>query len=55
VLGGGIAEDSDRLDTRDFVRPQFRDGELVLTATPAVGGVLVPFESRNPTPCCGDH
>ncbi len=55
VLGGGVADDDAVLDTRDFVRPQFRDGELVLTTTPAAGGVLVPFETRDPTPCCANH
>ncbi|MFF5292873.1 hypothetical protein [Paractinoplanes globisporus] len=55
VLGSGAASPDDRLDTRDFVRPQFRSGELILTATPAAGGVLVPFETRNPTPCCANH
>ncbi|GIM89010.1 hypothetical protein [Paractinoplanes toevensis] len=55
VLGSGVAAGDDRVDTRDFVRPQFRDGELVLTTTPAAGGVLVPFETRDPTPCCANH
>ncbi|XVV14214.1 hypothetical protein ACQP2X_07675 [Actinoplanes sp. CA-131856] len=55
VLGSGVASDGDIVDTRDFVRPQYRNGELVLTTTPAVGGVLVPFETRDPTPCCADH
>jgi hypothetical protein len=55
VLGSGIADDDARVDTRDFVRPQFRDGDLVLTTTPAAGGVLVPFETRDPTPCCANH
>ncbi|GHH33334.1 hypothetical protein FHS35_003435 [Streptomyces umbrinus] len=43
------------LVTRDHVRPQWQEGELVLTLMPAVGGVLVPFEVPNPTPCCADH
>ncbi|MDN3026139.1 hypothetical protein [Streptomyces sp. S.PB5] len=43
------------LVTRDHVRPQWRDGELVLTTMPAAGGVLVPFEVPEPTPCCADH
>ncbi|MEU9187785.1 hypothetical protein AB0D14_25240 [Streptomyces sp. NPDC048484] len=41
--------------TRDHVRPQWQDGALVLTLMPAVGGVLVPFEVPDPTPCCADH
>ncbi|WP_250009602.1 hypothetical protein [Actinoplanes sp. M2I2] len=55
VLGSGVADPGLRLDTRDFVRPQFRGGELVLVTMPAVGGTLVPFETRDPTPCCADH
>ncbi|MEU8817787.1 hypothetical protein [Actinoplanes sp. NPDC048796] len=55
ILGSGPADDADIVDTRDFVRPQFRSGDLVLTTTPAAGGVLVPFETREPTPCCADH
>ncbi|ANB09311.1 hypothetical protein SAM40697_5355 [Streptomyces ambofaciens] len=44
-----------RLVTREHVRPQWRDGRLVLTAMPAAGGTLVPFEDPDPTPCCADH
>ena len=45
-----------RLVTRDHVRPQWTpSGELVLTAMPAVGDTLVPFEVPDPTPCCADH
>ncbi|MER5214484.1 hypothetical protein ABT063_28945 [Streptomyces sp. NPDC002838] len=56
VLGGSsqLAPDT-RLVTWDHVRPQWQDGELVLTAMPAVGGTLVPFEVPAPTPCCVDH
>ncbi|MFJ2238191.1 hypothetical protein [Streptomyces sp. NPDC087859] len=43
------------LVTRDHVRPQWEGGELVLTAMPAAGGALVPFEVPEPTPCCADH
>ncbi|MFC4049761.1 hypothetical protein ACFOY4_08725 [Actinomadura syzygii] len=43
------------LDTRGHVRPEWADGVLVLAAMPAAGGVLVPFEVPNPTPCCADH
>lgn len=43
------------LMTAGHVRPQWLDGELVLTAMPAVGGTLVPFEVPEPTPCCADH
>ncbi|WP_328466480.1 hypothetical protein OHA21_46370 [Actinoplanes sp. NBC_00393] len=55
VLGSGPADPSTVVETGDFVRPQFRGGELVLVATPAAGGRLVPFERREPTPCCADH
>jgi hypothetical protein len=57
VLGtpGQPAPDT-RLVTRDHVRPQWTpSGELVLTAMPAAGGTLVPFEVPDPTPCCADH
>jgi hypothetical protein len=56
VLGAaGRAAPEARLVTRDHVRPQWQDGELVLAAMPAVGGTLVPFEVPDPTPCCADH
>ena len=55
VLGSGAAGPEDQINTHDFVRPQFRDGELVLTVMPGAGGVLVPFETANPTPCCENH
>ncbi|MFC5213370.1 hypothetical protein [Streptomyces coerulescens] len=43
------------LMTGDHMRPIWQDAELVLTAMPAVGGTLVPFEVPDPTPCCADH
>ncbi|WP_030441751.1 hypothetical protein [Actinoplanes subtropicus] len=55
VLGGPPCEPDSRIDTRDFVRPQYRDGRLVLMATPAPGGLIAPFEVPNPTPCCANH
>ncbi|CAL9594397.1 hypothetical protein [Streptomyces sp. enrichment culture] len=56
VLGAPDGPDPDtRLVTRDHVRPQWRHGELVLSAMPATGGTLVPFEVPDPTPCCADH
>jgi hypothetical protein len=55
VLGAGPAEPSLEVVTRDFVRPQWTDGLLILVATPAPGGRLAPFEVPNPTPCCGTH
>ncbi|MEU3920851.1 hypothetical protein [Streptomyces sp. NPDC029004] len=51
----GAADPGGRLVTRDHVRPEWREGRLVLTVTPAVGGSLVPFEAPDPTPCCADH
>ncbi|MFH8466183.1 hypothetical protein [Streptomyces sp. NPDC017991] len=56
VLGApGEPPPSQSVVTRDHVRPQWQDGELVLTLQSAVGGVLVPFEVPDPTPCCADH
>lgn len=55
ILGSGPAGPETVVETGDFVRPQFRNGELVLVTTPAVGATLIPFESRYPTPCCADH
>jgi hypothetical protein len=43
------------LVTRDFLRPLWVAGDLVLHVLPAVGGTLVPFETPFPTPCCADH
>ncbi|MDX3692203.1 hypothetical protein PV726_17980 [Streptomyces europaeiscabiei] len=56
VLGSpGRPSPDIKLMTQDHVRPHWRAGELVLTAMPAVGGTLVPFEVPEPTPCCADH
>ncbi|MET9404513.1 hypothetical protein ABZX90_01765 [Streptomyces sp. NPDC002935] len=56
VLGSPEGASPERqLVTRDHVRPEWRDGHLVLTAMPAAGGTLVPFEVPDPTPCCADH
>jgi hypothetical protein len=55
VLGGPPPGPDTLIDTRDFVRPQYRDGRLVLMATPAPGGLIAPFEIPNPTPCCANH
>ncbi|MEV0469763.1 hypothetical protein [Streptomyces prunicolor] len=41
--------------TQDHVRPEWREGRLVLALVPAVGNTLAPFEVPNPTPCCADH
>jgi hypothetical protein len=56
VLGAcGAPDPATPLVTRDHVRPQWQQGRLVLTAMPAVGGRLTPFEVPDPTPCCADH
>jgi hypothetical protein len=55
VIGGPPAGPDAAVDTRDFVRPQWQDGKLVLVATPAPGGRIAPFEVPNPTPCCAAH
>ncbi|MEV5905099.1 hypothetical protein [Streptomyces sp. NPDC052127] len=56
VLGApGEPDPGSRLVTHSHVRPLWQSGELVLTAMPAVGGTLVPFEVPDPTPCCADH
>ncbi|MFF2327874.1 MULTISPECIES: hypothetical protein [unclassified Streptomyces] len=56
VLGAADAPTPDTLlVTREFVRPRWQNGELVLAAMPATGGTLVPFEVPDPTPCCADH
>jgi len=56
VLGtAGEPPSSQRLVTRNHVRPTWQANELVLTAMPAAGGELVPFEEPNPTRCCADH
>lgn len=48
--GPGIA-----LMTRDFLRPRWVGGDLVLHVQAAVGGSVVPFETPFPTPCCAHH
>ncbi len=55
VLGGQPAALDDVVHTRDFVRPLWRGGDLVLPVLPAGPGAVAPFEVPNPTPCCGEH
>lgn len=55
ILAVGDADSGAMLVTRNFVRPRWRAGHLVLELQPAAGGALVPFETANPTPCCADH
>jgi hypothetical protein len=53
---GGVDNGADVVvETRRFLRPRFAGGKLVLNVQPSRGGVLVPFEVPNPTPCCVDH
>jgi hypothetical protein len=42
------------VDTRGFVRPEWRDGRLTLIAAPAGLGRIAPFEVPDPTLCCAD-
>ncbi|GAA2578920.1 hypothetical protein GCM10010399_05830 [Dactylosporangium fulvum] len=55
ILGGTPAVPEMLIDTRNFVRPLWRDGALTLITQFARNGVLVPFEPPNQTPCCHDH
>jgi len=55
VLGAPPAGPETEVETRDFVRPQWKDGRLTLVTTPAPEGRIAPFEVPNPTPCCADH
>jgi hypothetical protein len=55
ALGGLPVEDDTLVDTRDFIRPIRRDGQVVLLVQPAAGGVLIPFEVEHQQRCCADH
>jgi hypothetical protein len=57
VVGIGAAVTPDtRVDTGGFVRPEYRDGLLVLLVEPAAGGVFQPAEVEQPHECCaGSH
>jgi len=41
--------------TRDFVRPRWSNGELVLHVQPAIGGQPGPLGDTESTPGCADH
>ncbi|MQA79893.1 MAG: hypothetical protein GEV10_15660 [Streptosporangiales bacterium] len=47
--------ESDLVETRDHVRPEWRDGVLTLTTTAVARDRYAPFEIPDPTPCCADH
>jgi hypothetical protein len=55
VVGGPPAGPDALLRTRDFVRPVWSRGALILQVTAHPGGTLAPFEVPDPTPCCADH
>ncbi|MBB4680847.1 hypothetical protein [Crossiella cryophila] len=55
VLGGAPPTPNATLHTRDHIRPEWREGNLTLTITPAGTNTYAPFEVPNPTPCCADH
>lgn len=55
VMGSSSPTPDQVVLTRDFVRPLWTNGVLTLTTQPAWDGLLVPFETPNPTPCCADH
>ena len=55
VLGGTEPDPATTLLTRGFLRPRWSEGALVLHVQPAARGVLVPFETPDPTPCCAAH
>nr|WP_205808388.1 hypothetical protein [Micromonospora sp. HNM0581] len=55
ALGGASVTPDTPVHTRDFVRPQWQAGELVLVTMPHHAGGLAPFEVPDPTPCCADH
>jgi hypothetical protein len=55
VLAGGVLPPAAVLHTREFCRPVYEAGALVLDVLPAGPGRVAPFEVPNPTPCCAAH
>ncbi|MFJ3893139.1 hypothetical protein [Streptomyces sp. NPDC090083] len=55
ATSGGSPDPVTPVRTQDHVRPEWREGRLVLALVPAAAGTLAPFEVPNPTPCCADH
>lgn len=55
LVTGEAVGTADPLVTRDFVRPVWDQGQLLLLVDRAVGGVVVPYEPRHQIACCRDH
>jgi hypothetical protein len=55
LLGGGSVDGADVLHSRNFVRPLWKHGRLVLPVMPSGPAAVAPFEVPDPTPCCGEH
>ncbi|MFE2423132.1 hypothetical protein [Streptomyces hokutonensis] len=55
ATSGDAPDPATPVHTQNHVRPEWREGRLVLALVPAAGNTLAPFEVPNPTPCCADH
>ncbi|GAB3127384.1 hypothetical protein GCM10027160_52000 [Streptomyces calidiresistens] len=55
VLGGLVPEAGAPVETAGHLRPEWRDGALLLRLVPVVGGRYMPFDVPDPHPCCADH
>ena len=55
MLAGGPLPPAAVLQTREFCRPVYEAGALVLHVLPAGPGRVAPFEVPNPTPCSAAH
>ncbi|GAA0960515.1 hypothetical protein GCM10009554_75710 [Kribbella koreensis] len=55
AIGGLPVDDSTLVDTRNYIRPIRRHGQIVLLVQPAAGGVLIPFEVEHQIKCCANH
>jgi hypothetical protein len=54
-LDGVPADPRLPLHTRNFLRPRWHRGQLVLPVQRSHGDAVVPFETPFATPCCPDH
>lgn len=54
-LAGVPVPDDTPVLTRDFVRPRWSGGRLVLHVQPGPRGSVVPFEEPTPHRCCESH